>query len=113
MKALGSQNSLVAVGVNCLNPQFICPLFKSLNGGRTKDQKLPLVVYPNSGEVYSVEMGWTGKEDCVPLEDYVPDWIELGAKLIGGCCRTYARDIQRIKETVDGCCCSCGKAKHS
>lgn len=109
----GGQPNLVAVGVNCLNPQFITPLFKSLNGGRSQAQQLPLVVYPNSGEVYSVEAGWSGKEHCVPLESYVAEWIELGAKVIGGCCRTYARDIQRIKDTVQSCCCSCGRAKHS
>jgi len=44
---------------------------------------------------------WNGKEDCIPLESYVPEWINLGAKIIGGCCRTYARDITRIKETVE------------
>lgn len=107
------KSNLVAVGVNCLNPQFITPLFKSLNGNRTADQQLPLVVYPNSGEVYTVEMGWTGKEHCVPLESYVADWIQLGAKVIGGCCRTYARDIERIKKAVQGCCCSCGRVKHA
>lgn len=72
-----------------------------------KDRKLPLVVYPNSGEVYDVLNGWSGKEDCVPLESYVPEWIELGAKFIGGCCRTYARDIARIRKKVDSYCCSC------
>ena len=70
------------------------------------------MVYPNSGEVYDVSNGWTGKEDCVPLEEYVPEWIEYGTKLIGGCCRTYARDIERIKNTVQSCCCYCGKGKH-
>lgn len=99
----------MAVGVNCLNPQFITPLFKSLNGGRTADVRLPLVVYPNSGEVYSVDAGWTGKEHCVPLESYVPEWIELGAKVIGGCCRTYARDIERIRTAVQSCCCPGGR----
>ncbi|XP_058818402.1 homocysteine S-methyltransferase-like [Topomyia yanbarensis] len=98
-KRLGTDN-LIAVGVNCVNPQFVTPLFKSVNDKRLAKDRIPLIVYPNSGEVYSVETGWQGKEDCVPLEYYVPQWIELGARFIGGCCRTYARDIKRIKRTV-------------
>jgi homocysteine S-methyltransferase len=35
------------------------------------------------------------------LESYIPEWLELGAKFIGGCCRTYAHDIKRIKEAVE------------
>jgi S-methylmethionine-dependent homocysteine/selenocysteine methylase len=35
--------NLVAVGINCINPDFVLDLFKSLR------IKVPLVVYPNSG----------------------------------------------------------------
>lgn len=48
-----------------------------------------------------IHFSWQGKEDCVPLEHYVAQWVELGARFIGGCCRTYARDIERIKQTVN------------
>lgn len=90
----------LALGVNCVHPKFVTPLFKSLNGERSADEQIPLVVYPNSGEVYDVATGWQGREHCVPLENYVPEWTQLGAKIIGGCCRTYARDIRRISEAV-------------
>jgi homocysteine S-methyltransferase len=65
------------------------------------EEKIPLIVYPNSGEVYDVSTGWTGIAACQPLESYIPEWLELGAKFIGGCCRTYAHDIKRIKEAVE------------
>lgn len=91
-------HNCLAIGVNCLHPKFVTQLFQSLNGNRSDKEKIPLVVYPNSGEVYDVRKGWTGKEDCVPLENYVPEWIHYGAKIIGGCCRTYARDIKRMAE---------------
>lgn len=97
---------------NSFFEQYVTSLIKSLNGGVAKEHQFPIVVYPNSGEVYDVKTGWTGKEDCVPLEKYVATWMEYGTQVIGGCCRTYARDIQRIKDTVQSCCCSCGKAKH-
>lgn len=102
-KLLGNDN-LLAIGVNCVHPQFVTPLFRSVNEKRPAKERIPLIVYPNSGEVYSVETGWQGKEDCVPLEHYVPQWVELGARFIGGCCRTYARDIERIKQTVNTLC---------
>lgn len=40
--------NLVAVGVNCINPDFVSTLFKSIK------RKVPLVVYPNSGELNEV-----------------------------------------------------------
>ncbi|XP_050089653.1 homocysteine S-methyltransferase-like isoform X2 [Anopheles aquasalis] len=93
--------TLLALGVNCVHPQIVTPLFKSVNELKAPEARIPLIVYPNSGEIYTVEEGWQGKEDCVPLEHYVPQWVELGARFIGGCCRTYARDIQRIKQAVE------------
>lgn len=72
----------------------------ALNEGRSPEQRIPTVVYPNSGELYSVAAGWTGKAACTALHEYVPQWIELGARFIGGCCRTYARDIELIASRV-------------
>ncbi|XP_055616457.1 BMP-2-inducible protein kinase [Toxorhynchites rutilus septentrionalis] len=93
--------NLLAVGVNCVHPLHAIQLLKAVNERRPDDDKIPLIVYPNSGELW--ESGsWTGQEDCVPLETYVPQWIELGARFVGGCCRTNARDIKRIKKTVIG-----------
>jgi homocysteine S-methyltransferase len=34
------------------------------------------------------------------LEDYVDEWVKLGAGFIGGCCRTGADDIEKIKNKV-------------
>lgn len=98
---ISNKKNVLAMGVNCLHPKDVTGLFQSLNGKRKEEDRIPLIVYPNSGEVYDVATGWTGKEDCVPLENYVPEWVDLGAVYIGGCCRTYARDIKRIKGKVD------------
>jgi len=89
------KKNLIAIGVNCINPNYVAELFKSLK------RKIPLVVYPNSGEIYSVEEGWKGEKDCLPLEEYVHEWASLGAKFIGGCCRTNASMIQKLRQKVD------------
>lgn len=100
VKEHNAQESCLSIGVNCVHPKFVTPLFTRLNGQRDAKDRIPLVVYPNSGEIYDVNKGWTGKEHCIPLAHYVPEWVHLGAKIIGGCCRTYARDIRRINESV-------------
>lgn len=48
-------HQLVAVGVNCTAPRLIEPLVDGINAGRSTP--IPIVVYPNSGESYNVEMG--------------------------------------------------------
>lgn len=95
--ALGKEQ-LVAIGVNCLNPNYVCDLLKNVNQGVI--HSIPLIVYPNSGEEYSPDDGWSGKDKCVNLMEFVNDWLNLGVKYIGGCCRTDANDVLSIKKAV-------------
>lgn len=57
----------------------------------------PIIVYPNSGEHYDpATKRWHG----ATLEDSygksAKRWYELGASIIGGCCRTSPKDILEI-----------------
>lgn len=90
---------LVGIGVNCLQPLLVESLFKGINDNR-KDNPIPLIVYPNSGEVYTKDQGYVGKETCKPVESFVPIWLDLGVKYIGCCCRTTIEDLQKIKVEV-------------
>lgn len=49
-----AQGQLIAVGCNCVNPNFVDELFQSVNDG---DDQIPLIVYTNSGEKYSSDKG--------------------------------------------------------
>lgn len=80
--------------------QLVTGLLKALNAGRQRSDRIPSVVYPNSGELYSADSGWSGYVTCKSLYEYVPEWIRLNARFIGGCCRTYARDIQIVRKFV-------------
>ena len=74
-------------------------MLKNLNDGVS--HKIPLIIYPSSGEEYSPDNKWTGKEKCRNLGDYVDEWLDLGVKYIGGCCRTDANDVLSIKKAVE------------
>ncbi|XP_073820739.1 homocysteine S-methyltransferase-like [Musca autumnalis] len=101
VKEHNAVGNCLGIGVNCVHPKFVTSLLKTVNGDKSCVEQIPLVVYPNSGEVYDVNKGWMGKEHCIPLADYVREWVQLGARIIGGCCRTYARDIRQIKSVID------------
>ncbi|XP_026464856.1 homocysteine S-methyltransferase 3-like [Ctenocephalides felis] len=97
-KALAT-NTLVAIGANCVHPKYVSGLFKYLN--HDQKSKIPLVVYPNSSEEYTPNEGWTRKEQCPPIQDFLTSWIDLGVKFIGGCCRTDDEVIRNIRKAVD------------
>ena len=59
----------------------------------------PLLAYPNSGEGYiSAQAGWNNQPDLSPEEFGAAalQWAQLGAALIGGCCRTTPEHIHSI-----------------
>jgi len=53
VEAARKRQNLVAVGINCIQPGFVSELFKGVEK-EVQDFNIPLVVYPNSGEVYTV-----------------------------------------------------------
>lgn len=86
--------SLVALGINCTPPRFIPDLVREARRATDK----PIVVYPNSGELYDVkERRWTGLS--IPDDFAVQSraWRQAGAMLIGGCCRTGPAHISQIR----------------
>ena len=87
---------VVAIGVNCVAPEWVESLVRAIASGTDK----PIVVYPNSGETWDAdERCWVGTADRFTA--YVPAWLEAGARWIGGCCRTTPDDIRRVRTDVD------------
>ena len=88
---------VVAIGVNCTAPGHVAPLLEELRQVTDK----PLVAYPNSGESYSSDEGgekaWTGSSDPLAFAAAAERWFELGARLIGGCCRTDTEHVRAIR----------------
>ena len=94
---LANNPNVFSIGVNCTHPKYISGLIKSL--AASSDKKI--IVYPNSGEVYNAESKtWLGTSDPELFNKMVGEWIELGAEIIGGCCRVGPDHIRKISQRL-------------
>lgn len=86
------------MGVNCVPEESALSALQTLATLTSK----PLVVYPNSGEVWNAESrSWSGeRKEGEGLAERVKEWYGAGARLIGGCCRTTPGDIRTIEKTI-------------
>lgn len=100
-RALPSQ--IVAVGVNCVPPDLVTPLLNDINErNETSENFIPLVAYPNKG-TFSVQEGqWiSASEQRHGIDLPISDWLNLGVRYIGGCCKIFSEDIKKIRLEVD------------
>ncbi|MHA7289160.1 homocysteine S-methyltransferase [Arthrobacter sp. MDT3-24] len=98
----GSEPRVVAVGVNCVPLNLVPAALAALGTAGSK----PLVTYPNSGESYdAATKTWAPasgnaaeavKAHPAGLAAGAGAWRELGARIVGGCCRTTPRDIAAL-----------------
>ncbi len=87
-----AHSQIIAVGVNCTNPEFVPGLLRSAAWVET-----PLLAYPNSGEGWdSAKHEWTGAGTALDASA----WVEAGARLVGGCCRVGLGDISTMKRAL-------------
>ena len=91
---------IVALGVNCTAPRFICALIRATSSATSK----PIAVYPNAGEDWDAESKrWVPVDQSSPtLLSSCREWTRLGARLIGGCCRTTPDDIRQVRQQLLG-----------
>ncbi|MEU4157348.1 homocysteine S-methyltransferase [Actinoplanes sp. NPDC026670] len=79
---------VIAVGVNCSDPGDVA----HATGVAAKVTDKPVVVYPNSGEIWdATAREWTGSPGWGP--EPVRSWLDAGARLVGGCCRVSPAQI--------------------
>jgi homocysteine S-methyltransferase len=81
-------SEVIAVGVNCLDPDDVPGLLALAAEASGK----PGVAYPNRGEGWDADTKtWTGPGAFDPTA--VTGWEAAGARLVGGCCRVTPADI--------------------
>jgi len=87
-----------AIGVNCTTLENIEDTIKTVESVTDK----PIIVYPNNGDIYDPKTKtWQANPQADTFSDLVPGWIQAGASLIGGCCRTTPNDIREISEIIN------------
>lgn len=97
-KWLDSHPQVAGIGINCSSPLHIPALIDEIKKNTSK----PIIVYPNSGEVYNpVTNSWHGETSCESFGLQSKVWYEHGAKVIGGCCRTTPEHIEEIRNWAE------------
>lgn len=90
---LDEQEQVAAIGINCSAPHLIESLIKEVKSKTAK----PIIIYPNSGEVYDPSSKTWGEGNSEnQFASNTRRWYEAGARIIGGCCRTTPEDIAGI-----------------
>jgi len=90
--------NIVAIGINCTAPKYVPALIREL---RESAPEKPVVVYPNSGETFDAgTRRWVGVSDPIDFGKASCDWRKVGARLIGGCCRTGPLHIKAMKAAL-------------
>lgn len=96
---VAAEPSWLAIGVNCMAPRHVGPLLDALRSSTGK----PAVAYPNAGESWDAAgKSWRpsspdGMSAEVAWGPMALDWWRRGARLIGGCCRATANDIESMR----------------
>jgi homocysteine S-methyltransferase len=95
--AVAGHPLVAAVGFNCVPPS----LAEELLAGAARVTTKPLVIYPNSGERWdAVRRRWSPGEGSFDFGAGARRWLERGARLIGGCCRTGPETIRTIRTSL-------------
>lgn len=90
---------VVAVGVNCVPPGLV----EGALGCLRQHTRKPLVAYPNLGERWDdATKRWGPAPDPDLFAERLPAWLALGARVVGGCCRTGPREIAALAQALQG-----------
>jgi homocysteine S-methyltransferase len=91
--ALHGLPQIAAIGINCTPPEFVGELLGRMGSQTDK----PLLAYPNSGEQYdAASKVWLGHAGSRSFAEQSRQWVDAGARLLGGCCRTTPADIRSM-----------------
>jgi len=95
---LAECDQVLAVGANCLRPEWVLPIVRSLKRWIPAQE---IVVYPNSGETYQAETrSWCGDPEIADFGQQALTWRDAGARIIGGCCRTGPAHIAALRKVL-------------
>lgn len=96
---LAQYSNIFAIGVNCTAPKYISGLIETIKS-EIGTQKI--IIYPNSGEAYNAKnKQWVGISDPNLFIKMAKEWLDLGADIIGGCCRIGTHHIYQMNKSIN------------
>jgi homocysteine S-methyltransferase len=84
--------SIAAFGVNCTDPRHVSVLLQRASCATD----LPLVAYPNHGGSWDAERKCWHDSEADHLTHRVAEWVQIGARLVGGCCGVGSEGVARL-----------------
>ena len=97
LERLATVPRVAGVGANCVEPGHVLGIVELLRPATS----LPILVYPNSGEVWDAgRRCWDGEPDPASFVEQARAWIDAGANLVGGCCRTGPEHIRGLRQSI-------------
>jgi len=97
VEACADAPNVLAIGINCTAPRHVDELIAELRAASNH----PIVVYPNSGEEFDgATRTWSGTNDTRDFAAGARRWIDAGAQLVGGCCRTGPDHIRALSAAL-------------
>jgi homocysteine S-methyltransferase len=98
-KRFAGNPQIAAIGLNCAPMSMVTDAAQILS----KHSGKPVIIYPNSGEIYDPESkSWHGGASCESMSEESQQWVDAGARIIGGCCRTTPRQIRELAKKWRG-----------
>jgi homocysteine S-methyltransferase len=95
---LNAVPEIVAIGINCTAPNLIAALIAEAKTATAK----PILVYPNSGELWDAKNRlWYGSSNVSEFAELARTWYIAGAHAVGGCCRTTPAHIRAVREVLE------------
>ena len=96
-RTCGAMPRVAAVGINCTRPEHVPELISVVRNATEK----PIIIYPNAGGRYDAKRKtWEGHAPRRDWPAMVAEWRDLGASVIGGCCRVSPADISSIRSRL-------------
>jgi len=91
VKFLSDHPNVFAIGANCIPPDLVPEIITQV---KTNCKNKKVIIYPNSGGQYdSNGKKWYDNEHPFALKNHIPEWIQLGADIVGGCCKIGSNEI--------------------
>jgi 5-methyltetrahydrofolate--homocysteine methyltransferase len=86
------------IGSNCGNG--IREMIAIAKAIRSADDKIPVIIQPNAGLPELIEGRTVFRESPEMMASFIPDLIEAGVSIIGGCCGTTPAHIKEFGKIV-------------